>query len=120
MSGVVRGSDGVPNALTEPILLPSSGSEDSVEWAGDTNLLVSAYAAKPDERVVPRIVSVDALRGFVMLLMLVDHTRELFYYPMQVSDPMALPATPPTLFFTRLTAHLCAPVFVLLTGEEAE
>ena len=46
-------------SLTEPILLPSSGSEDSVEWAGDTNLLVSAYAAKPDERVLPRIVSVD-------------------------------------------------------------
>lgn len=59
VSGVVRGSDGVPNALTEPILLPSSGSEDSVEWAGDTNLLVSAYAEKPDERVVPRIVSID-------------------------------------------------------------
>ncbi|MCM3552339.1 LpqB family beta-propeller domain-containing protein [Micrococcus luteus] len=59
VSGVVRGSKGVPNALTEPILLPSSGSEDSVEWAGDTNLLVSAYAEKPDERVVPRIVSVD-------------------------------------------------------------
>ena len=34
----------VHRALTEPILLPSSGSEDSVEWAGDTNLLVSAYA----------------------------------------------------------------------------
>jgi uncharacterized membrane protein len=66
-----------------------------------------------------RIVSVDALRGFVMLLMLVDHTRELFYYHMQVSDPMALPATPPSLFFTRLTAHLCAPVFVLLTGLAA-
>lgn len=30
-----------------------------MEWAGDTNLLVSAYAEKPDERVVPRIVSID-------------------------------------------------------------
>ncbi|RZM29963.1 MAG: DUF1624 domain-containing protein, partial [Sphingomonas sp.] len=54
-----------------------------------------------------------------MLLMLVDHTRELFYYPMQVSDPMTLATTPPTLFFTRLAAHLCAPVFVLLTGLAA-
>ena len=53
-----------------------------------------------------RIVSVDALRGFVMLLMLVDHTREFFYYPMQVSDPMALPATPPSLFLTRLIRSL--------------
>ncbi len=66
-----------------------------------------------------RIVSIDALRGFVMLLMLVDHTREFFYYHMQVSDPMALPATPPALFFTRLAAHLCASVFVLLTGLAA-
>jgi len=59
VSGVVRGSDGVPNALTAPILLSSSGDADSVEWAGDTNLLVSAHAATPDERVVPRIVSID-------------------------------------------------------------
>ena len=83
--------------------------------ASDTH--VDAPTGEQSKR--SRIVSVDALRGFVMLLMLVDHTRELFYYHMQVSDPMALPATPPTLFFTRLTAHLCAPVFVLLTGLAA-
>lgn len=66
-----------------------------------------------------RIVSIDAVRGFVMLLMLVDHTREFFYFHLQVSDPMSLATTPPALFFTRLAAHLCAPVFVLLTGVAA-
>ncbi|SFO39590.1 DUF1624 domain-containing protein [Sphingomonas sp. OK281] len=66
-----------------------------------------------------RIVSIDALRGFVMLLMLVDHTREFFYLNRQVSDSMTLATTPPDLFFTRLAAHLCAPVFVLLTGLAA-
>lgn len=67
----------------------------------------------------PRIVAIDALRGLVMLLMLVDHTREYFYLDRQVSDPMDLDATDPALFFTRLAAHLCAPVFVVLTGVSA-
>lgn len=63
-----------------------------------------------------RIASIDALRGLVILLMLVDHAREFFYLDAQVSDPMDIAATEPALFFTRLTAHLCAPVFVALTG----
>ncbi|WP_269713874.1 DUF1624 domain-containing protein [Caulobacter sp. NIBR2454] len=63
-----------------------------------------------------RIRSIDALRGLVILLMLVDHARELFFIHAQVSDPMNLETTSPALFFTRLSAHLCAPVFVALTG----
>ncbi|UYY78999.1 DUF1624 domain-containing protein [Sphingomonas sp. R1] len=63
----------------------------------------------------PRIRSIDALRGLVMLLMLVDHTRESFYSTVPVPDPLGV-ETPTALFVTRLTAHFCAPVFVLLTG----
>ncbi len=63
----------------------------------------------------PRIRSIDALRGLVMLLMLVDHTRESFYSTVPVPDPLGTD-TPTALFLTRLTAHFCAPVFVLLTG----
>lgn len=66
-----------------------------------------------------RIKSIDALRGLVILLMLVDHTREFFYLHAQVSDPMDIDATEPALFFTRLAAHLCAPIFVALTGLAA-
>lgn len=66
-----------------------------------------------------RIVSIDALRGLVILLMLVDHAREFFYLHAQVSDPMDAASVDPALFFTRLTAHLCAPVFVALTGLAA-
>ena len=66
-----------------------------------------------------RIVSIDALRGLVMLLMLVDHVREFVYLHAQVRDPMDLAVTPPGLVLTRLTAHLCAPVFILLTGLSA-
>lgn len=63
-----------------------------------------------------RLGSIDRLRGAVMALMLVDHIREFFYLHLQVSDPMSVASTPPELFFTRLTSHVCAPVFVLLTG----
>jgi uncharacterized membrane protein len=66
-----------------------------------------------------RIGSIDALRGLVMLLMLVDHVREFFYLHAQVRDPMDLAATPPDLFLSRAASHLCAPVFVLLTGLSA-
>jgi uncharacterized membrane protein len=63
-----------------------------------------------------RLESIDALRGLVMALMLVDHVREFFFLHLQVADPMQLATTPPGLFFTRLASHVCAPVFVLLTG----
>ncbi|RMX04832.1 DUF1624 domain-containing protein [Corticibacter populi] len=66
-----------------------------------------------------RLQSIDALRGFVIVLMLLDHVRETFYLHAQVSDPMDVTATPPELFFSRLLAHLCAPVFVFLTGLSA-
>lgn len=74
-------------------------------------------ATRPAARA--RIGSIDALRGFVMLLMLVDHVREFFYLHAQVGDPMDLAATPPDLFLTRAASHICAPVFILLTGLSA-
>ncbi|WP_370225714.1 DUF1624 domain-containing protein [Mesoflavibacter sp.] len=69
--------------------------------------------------VKKRISSIDILRGFVMLLMLVDHVRERFFLHMQVSDPLTIETTSSGLFFTRLSAHLCAPIFVFLTGLSA-
>ena len=66
-----------------------------------------------------RIQSIDMMRGLVMLIMLLDHVRERFFYHMQVSDPMDLDSTSTSLFFSRFAAHLCAPVFVFLTGLSA-
>ncbi|WP_276574980.1 DUF1624 domain-containing protein [Pseudomonas tohonis] len=66
-----------------------------------------------------RLQSIDTLRGLVMLFMLLDHVRETFYLHMQVSDPMDVSQTEPALFFSRTLAHLCAPVFVFLTGLSA-
>lgn len=66
-----------------------------------------------------RLHAIDALRGFVMLIMMIDHVRETFYLHYQVPDPMVIENTEPALFFSRTLAHLCAPVFVLLTGLSA-
>ena len=54
-----------------------------------------------------------------MLFMLIDHVRERIYLHMQVADPMSTENTSIDLFFTRLLAHICAPVFVFLTGVSA-
>jgi len=66
-----------------------------------------------------RLTSIDQLRGTVIVLMLLDHVRETFYLHAQVADPMAVDQVEPALFVSRLLAHLCAPVFVLLTGLSA-
>jgi len=66
-----------------------------------------------------RLTSIDVMRGLVMLFMLVDHVREKIYLHLQVTDPMTIATTTPDLFFTRLSAHICAPVFVFLTGLSA-
>lgn len=63
-----------------------------------------------------RLASIDALRGFVMVVMLLDHVRENWFLHMQVSDPTNALNTDPALFFTRLTSTICAPVFIALTG----
>lgn len=66
-----------------------------------------------------RINSIDMLRGLVMLIMLLDHVRERVLLHLQVSDPMDISSTEPGLFFSRLLAHWCAPVFVFLSGVSA-
>jgi uncharacterized membrane protein len=66
-----------------------------------------------------RLVAIDALRGLVMVFMLVDHVRETWFLHMQVSDPVDTTTTDPALFFTRLLSTFCAPTFVALTGLSA-
>lgn len=66
-----------------------------------------------------RLGAIDALRGLVMLFMLVDHARETFWLHKQVGDPIDALTVDPGLFFTRLLSALCAPVFILLTGLSA-
>ena len=66
-----------------------------------------------------RINSIDAMRGLVILLMLLDHVRERFFLHAQVSDPMVIEDTNGPLFWSRFVAHFCAPAFIFLTGLSA-
>jgi len=66
---------------------------------------------------LPRLVCVDALRGLVMIIMALDHTRDFMSY-LRFS-PEDLAHTYGALFFTRLITHYCAPVFCFLAGTGA-
>jgi len=82
-------------------------------------MLASPTLSHAPPALTARLQSIDALRGLVILFMLLDHVRETFYLHHQVADPMAVATTEPALFFSRLLAHVCAPVFVFLTGLSA-
>jgi uncharacterized membrane protein len=64
-----------------------------------------------------RLESVDFLRGVIMILMALDHTRDFLGNP--AVSPVILEQTTVALFFTRWFTHFCAPVFFLLTGTGA-
>src|SRR4030095_4935480 len=75
-----------------------------------------------------RLVAIDWLRGFVMMIMAVDHASVIFNagrtaidspYPIQAFfEPAWVPGTQLAApqFFTRWITHRCAPTFVFLSG----
>ncbi len=64
-----------------------------------------------------RILSIDILRGFVMVLMVLDHVRDfLTKMNFRATD---LTKTNEFLFLTRWITHLCALTFIFLAGISA-
>ncbi len=66
-----------------------------------------------------RIRSIDFARGIVMIIMALDHTRDLMHIASLTQSPTDLATTTAPLFFTRWITHFCAPVFVFLAGTSA-
>jgi uncharacterized membrane protein len=66
-----------------------------------------------------RIVSIDLLRGIVIVLMALDHVRDYFHGYSYLYDPVDLDHTSVPIFFTRWISHFCAPVFMFLAGISA-
>ena len=79
---------------------------------------ISSNSPKNDNQpIIQRLVSIDLLRGLVMILMTLDHTRDFFS---NVGfNPLDLNQSNIPLFLTRWITHLCATSFILLAGLAA-
>jgi uncharacterized membrane protein len=64
-----------------------------------------------------RVDAIDVLRGIIMVLMVLDHTRD--YFGDSTLNPTDLSQASPALFMTRWVTHFCAPGFAFLAGTGA-
>jgi uncharacterized membrane protein len=69
-----------------------------------------------DSSQPPRLTSIDALRGAIMIVMALDHVRDFIHIGAMHFNPLDLARTYPFLFFTRWITHFCAPVFSFTAG----
>src|SRR3954464_7089216 len=76
-----------------------------------------AVVINPPAPRTERMLSVDLLRGTVMVIMALDHVRDFFTYNRPAAESVL--NTTAALFFTRWITHFCAPVFCFLAGTGA-
>lgn len=66
-----------------------------------------------------RVLSVDLMRGLVMVIMALDHVRDFWSPSAYAMQPVIDPTIPSEWYVTRWITHLCAPAFVFLAGTSA-
>eukprot|EP00808_Paulinella_micropora_P005010 g41622.t1 len=96
----------------------SVGDKRSRQEEAETLLLI------PTRKPIQRLVELDLLRGFIMILMAIDHLYNFIVYPTNYYkhrnenwDSINNHATASFLeFATRQVTHLCAPGFSFLMG----
>ncbi|MDR3618078.1 MAG: heparan-alpha-glucosaminide N-acetyltransferase domain-containing protein [Paludisphaera borealis] len=79
--------------------------------------MAQAISDVPRVHTGPRLEGVDLLRGLVMVVMVLDHTRD--YFADGSISPTDLSKAGAGLFLTRWVTHFCAPTFALLAGVGA-
>jgi len=80
--------------------------------------VTSAQSANlPNENAAPRVVSLDILRGLVMVFMALDHVRDFMTHLRFAPEDMS--QTYGWLFFARFLTHFSAPCFFFLAGTGA-
>jgi uncharacterized membrane protein len=77
---------------------------------------MAAPAIPAPPATAPRLQSIDALRGAIMMLMAIDHIRDYVARSAMEFLPTDLSRTTVAIFFTRWITHFCAPVFILTAG----
>lgn len=103
-------TDEFPTMLAEAAIELLSSRSTTIS-SPTLNASTSSLMPKPKR---PRLEAIDLLRGLLMVLMALDHTRD--YFSNAVVDPADALHSWPALFATRWITHLCAPGFILLAG----
>jgi len=95
--------------------------------------MIPRFMAEADRETpsppVPRLAAIDWMRGFVMVLMAIDHSSQMwnsgrvaedtaYLANMMVGGTYWIPGTvlDEAQFYTRWITHLCAPTFLFLSG----